>query len=138
MTIQESSMTCQTWTILLWQHLSSVDIDIQFLRHSKNIQNAIEYLPKWYYCCWTSDGIIWLFSWKYQQPGLIPITHQRFFWQLEDTWLYHKRHLWTKPWQAMSIYFWDKFLAFSTHLLIYALFAFNQYFIIRTFYLRLA
>jgi hypothetical protein len=39
---------------------------------------------------------------------------------------------------AMSIYFWDKFLAFSTDLRIYALFAFNQYFIIRTFYLRLA
>ena len=44
----------------------------QFLRHSKNIYNAIEYLPKLYYCCWTSDGIIWFFSWKYQQPGLIP------------------------------------------------------------------
>jgi len=29
---------------LIGQHLSSIDID--FLRHSKNIYNAIEYLPK--------------------------------------------------------------------------------------------
>jgi hypothetical protein len=87
--------------------LATSSIDIPILRHSKNIQNAIQHLPKWY--CWTTYRIFWFLGGSINFISSNNSSGIFFTVGRHLTLLQTANHIYRKNISNMSIYFWDRF-----------------------------